>query len=288
MMTVTQKSILLAGATPRRMAYYEWGDISNPDTVLCVHGLTRNGRDFDFLARALEGNFRVIAPDLAGRGKSDRLLNPMDYHPGTYLSDILQLLTHLRIARVHWVGTSLGGIVGMTAAAMYPLIIHSLVLNDIGSIIAKEGLARIARYATHPPAFKTADEAEHYLRGIFAPFGIRTQDQWNHLFEHSLDRLPSGEFFPAYDPRIVEPMRIQTQDYSMITDVDLSGLWQPIMCPVLLYRGSQSDILRKDTAHTMAEKPEVTLIEWEGIGHAPSLMDDAHITGIRHFLGQDS
>ncbi|MFO1241920.1 MAG: alpha/beta hydrolase [Rickettsiales bacterium] len=275
----------LSGLGTHRLSYLDWNEASPGIPVLCMHGLTRNSHDFDYIAKALSYEHRVIAVDTAGRGKSEWLANKLDYHYGTYLADAMALLDELHINEVIWIGTSMGGILGMMAAGMYPERIKALVLNDVGKLVPKEGLQRISTYAGKAHTFKTKQEAESYLKDIFRTFGISNEQQWAHLIQYSLMETPEGYSF-ACDPDILLPLAHQTDWFKLMQDVDLSLIWQAVQCPVLLLRGKDSDILREDTAKEMAEDKgkNVTLIEFQGVGHAPALLDDGQISAVVDWL----
>lgn len=269
----------LGGMGTHRIAYLDWNRETPGIPVLCMHGLTRNGHDFDYLAKALSPGCRIIAPDMAGRGKSEWLGNKLDYHYGTYLADTMALLDHLGIKTVHWVGTSMGGILGMMAAGMYPERVKSLVLNDVGKLVPATGLKRISSYAGSAQQFTTKEEAESFLKDIFKTFGISSEDHWQHMLHYTLMQKADGTFTFACDPDILLPLAQQTDWFKMLQDVDLSFVWQSVACPVLLLRGAESDILLKSTADEMARDSgkKVTLMEFQGVGHAPALLEDGQI-----------
>ncbi len=272
---------LLAGGF-HRLAYEEWGDPDAPP-VVCVHGLTRNSRDFDPLAQALADRFRVICPDLPGRGASDWLADPMLYQAQHYVA----VLGHLLAAvgeEVAWVGTSLGGICGMVLASMPGTPLTRLVLNDIGPFIPVAALARIRAYmlaSTASPimaSFPDIEAVERHLRLVHAPFGPLTDAQWGFLARISARTLPDGRFAMHYDPAIAEPMRD-----TPATDVDIWALWDRIHVPVLAIRGAASDLLLPETLARMQQAGAQALVVPE-TGHAPPLMDPAQIDAIRAFL----
>ena len=262
------------------MRWWEWGP---PDgvPVVCVHGLTRSGRDFDALAQVLgAAGRRVICPDLPGRGASDWLPVPALYQPPTYVTALSHLLARLD-GPVDWVGTSLGGICGMAIAATRGTPIRRLVLNDVGAYIPQEAIARIGEYMALPPeVFPDVATLEAHLRRVHAPFGPLTDDQWRHLAETSARSVEGGVML-HYDPAIAEPICEQDPQ-----PVDMRGLWQLIRQPVLLIRGAESDLLLPDTAGTMAEGAHVRLAEIPGAGHAPALMDPEQIRLVAEFLAQ--
>jgi pimeloyl-ACP methyl ester carboxylesterase len=268
----------------RKLAYTEWGE-AGPDrrTLVCVHGLTRVGRDFDVLAQALSERYRVICPDVAGRGRSDWLADGNLYDFPLYLSDLTVLLARLDVEEVDWLGTSMGGLIGMFMAVQPVTPIRRLILNDVGPKLAGTALARIASYVGYRPLFPDIAAAEAHFRQVHAPFGALTDAQWRHLAETSLRSVPGGFEF-HYDPKIAERFKAAPAD-----DVDLWPVWQMIACPVLAIRGQQSDLLDAETLRRMAaSKPDgrCRIHEVPGCGHAPALMDDQQISLIRDWLEQ--
>lgn len=266
-----------------RVAYGEWlgPEVAGPP-VVCVHGLTRNGRDFDPLARALASRHarRVVCPDVVGRGESDRLSNPDLYGYPQYLADMAVLLARLDADSVDWVGTSMGGLIGMLLAAQPKSPVRRLVMNDVGPLVTKAGLERIAGYVGKDPVFEDMAAAEAYYRLVLAGFGNLTDADWRHLATHGVRTLPDGRFGMAYDPGIAEAFRKQP-----VTDVDLWAVWDMIRCPVLVIRGENSDILTRETAEGMTRRgPKATVVEIEATGHAPGLMDEHQIGLIARFL----
>ncbi len=189
-----------------RMVYYEWGEADNPEVVVCVHGLTRTGRDFDVLAHRLARRFRVVCPDIVGRGLSDWLGPKSDYGIPQYLSDITTLLGKLRPRRLLWVGTSMGGILGMALAAQPGSLIDRLVLNDVGGEIAAAALQRIGSYVGAAHRFASLTQAEAHVRKIHAGFGPLTDAQWRHLTWHSVRQEVDGRWVLRYDPAIAVAM----------------------------------------------------------------------------------
>jgi len=246
--------------------------ITNPQgkhTVLCMHGLTRNARDFDFLSQQLMPDYRIVALDMPGRGLSDSLANPAHYHYGTYVADTFIALEQLGISRVHWVGTSMGGIIGMMVANTAPALLASLTLNDIGCLIPASGLSRILSYAGVVCEFETRSEAEAAMRQNCAPFGIPSEMHWQHLLTHGITQQ-AGKFRFAYDPLITASFPKNTP----LEDVNLWPLWDKVKAiPTLLLRGESSDILTRETASLMqAQHSQLRFEEISGCGHAPSLM----------------
>jgi pimeloyl-ACP methyl ester carboxylesterase len=263
-----------------RLAYWEWSGPSGARTVICAHGLTRNGRDFDALAEALSVQRRVVCPDFPGRGQSPWLADPADYGYPLYLADMAALIARLDVADIDWVGTSMGGLVGMALAAQPGSPIRRLVINDIGPLIAKEGLARIGSYVGRDPSFRDAGELEVTLRQVAASFGPLSDAQWHHLAAIGTRHKPDGSLGFAYDPHIGDAFRNAPAE-----DIDLWSQWDRISCPTLVLRGAQSDLLRAADAGAMTRRgPKARLVEFPGIGHAPALMADDQIAAIRDFL----
>ena len=264
-----------------RIAYLEWGDPRNKDVLVCVHGLARSSRDFDELARALCGHFRVACPDLAGRGDSDRLADPALYVVPQYVSDMVTLIARLDAESVNWVGTSLGGLVGMALAAQAGSPIKRLFLNDVGPVIAKVALERIASYLGQTPAFNAIEEAEKYIRAVSASFGPHTEAQWRFLTETFVRKDAQGKWRAHYDPRIADEYKrtLPTQD------IELWYLYDAIRCPTMVLRGAQSDLLSSQTVEAMTRRgPKAKVVEIAGVGHAPTLLNPDQIAIVRDFL----
>ncbi len=267
----------LLGGRFYRLAWTAWGDRAAP-CVICVHGLTRNGRDFDVLAQALSDRFHVVCPDLPGRGRSEWLAEPSLYQPMSYVQALSHLLAELG-GEVAWLGTSLGGICGMVVASMQGNPVSRLLLNDIGRFIPRAALARIGDYiGTVPARFADLAAVERYLRQVHAPFGKLTDAQWRHLALHSARALPDDGLALHYDPAIAVPILATAP-----ADQDLSAWWSAVAAPRMIIRGADSDLLDAATFAAMAEDGVQTL-EIEGAGHAPALMDSASIAAVRRFL----
>ena len=264
-----------------RLHVTEWGAPEAAATALCVHGLTRNGRDFDWLARALaETGTRVACPDVVGRGQSDWLRDPAAYDFAQYMADSTVLLAHLGAEEVDWIGTSMGGLIGMMMAALPDSPIRRLVLNDVGPFIPAAALEVIGAYVGSNPHFADLAAAEAYFREIYAPFGALSDQMWRHIAAHSTTSAPAGGRRLRYDPAIGAPF----QDRK-IEDVDLWPLWDKITCPVLVLRGAQSDLLLAETAREMTKRgPRARVVEIPGCGHAPSLMVEDQIAVILDWL----
>jgi len=263
-----------------RVSYLEWGDPRNRDVLVCVHGLTRNGRDFDDLARALCGRFRVVCPDVAGRGDSDRLADPMLYVLPQYLADMVTLVARLDVEAVSWVGTSMGGLIGMALAAQQGTPIRRLVLNDAGPVVSLASLQRIGSYIGNTPVFGTIEQAEEYVRRICAPFGPHGEAQWRQLTEVWMKKAEDG-WRPNYDPRIADVFRATMPD----KDLELWPVYDAVRCPTLVLRGELSDLLSRQTTLEMAKRgPKASVFEVKGVGHAPTLMHPDQIAPVRDFL----
>jgi pimeloyl-ACP methyl ester carboxylesterase len=263
------------------MAYLEWGDPENERVLVCVHGLTRCARDFDALAAALSGHYRVVCPDVAGRGDSEWLADPMHYQLAQYVGDMVTLIARLDVEGVHWLGTSMGGLIGMALAAQPGTPVRKLVINDAGPVIAKASLERIAAYVGLAPVFPDAAAAEKYFRVVHATFGPHTDAEWRFLAEVALRKSAGGGLRLHYDPRIAEPFRASMPD----KDMELWPLWDAIRCPTLVLRGAQSDLLTRDTCDQLARRgPEARVVEIPGVGHAPTLMHADQIDILREYL----
>jgi pimeloyl-ACP methyl ester carboxylesterase len=280
-MTPRQHSLryLLAGAF-YRMAWTEWGP-ADGTPVVCVHGVTRSGRDFDPLAQSLaERGHRVLCPDLPGRGASEWLRDPMLYSPATYVVALAHMLACIE-GPVDWVGTSLGGICGMMVAAGEGTPLRRLVLNDVGSRVPAAAAERIAAYMSQNFTFEDMPALEAHLRLVHAPFGSLTDAQWRHLAEHSARQLGDGRIALHYDPDISVPIAKGPKG-----EVDLCPIWLRVAVPTLVLRGALSDILDAETAADMAVRPGVRLVTLPGVGHAPALMDPAQIAVVAEFLAR--
>jgi pimeloyl-ACP methyl ester carboxylesterase len=280
-MSSIENSYLSLGAHGfHKIVYSEWGRRDNGRVVVCVHGLTRNGHDFDFLCDVLQSDFRLACPDLPGRGRSHWLPVPAEYRPPVYMTDLAGLIARLDVEQVDWIGTSLGGLLGMMLASQPNSPIRKLVINDIGAFVAKAALQRICGYVGADPSFADLMEVEAYLRDIHSPFGPLTDAHWKHIARHSARHDPAGGFRLHYDPALAAAFK-----EGFDNDVDLWPVWELVKCPVLILRGAESDILLKETAEEMLTRgPASQLIEFPGIGHAPTLMDPAQIAAVREWL----
>ena len=270
----------LLGGGFHTLAWTEWGPPEGRP-VICVHGLTRSGRDFDALAAALAGQGRrVLCPDLPGRGASDWLPDAKLYVPPSYVVALAHLLARLD-GEVDWVGTSLGGICGMLVCAGEGHPIRRLVLNDIGSRVPAEATIRIAEYMKRDFAFDDLAGLEAHLRKVHAPFGPLTDAEWHHLAATSARRRRDGRIVLHYDPRIREPFAAASAE-----PIDLSVVWDRVRVPTLVIRGAESDVLDAETAADMSHRRGVKLVTLPGIGHAPALMAADQIGLVTGFLAQ--
>jgi pimeloyl-ACP methyl ester carboxylesterase len=260
------------------LAYHEEGGGSGPP-VFCVHGLTRNARDFDAVIAALKPHRRVIAVDVAGRGDSAWLSDKSHYAVPVYAQQLLGLLDQLDCPQVDWIGTSMGGLIGMTVAAVQPQRIRRFVINDIGPFIPKAALARIAAYMKVEHAWPDLAAAERHFRTNHAPFGPLTDAQWRHLTETSVRPGPNGGLVPAYDPAMADVFKAVEP-----ADINLWSQWGAIKQPVLVLRGADSDLLLRPTALGMVARGDVALAEFAGMGHAPSLLPDDQLAVVSKFL----
>jgi len=267
-----------------RMAYWEWGDAANPKVLVCVHGLTRQGRDFDTLARAMTGEYRVVCPDVVGRGESDWLKNPASYAIPAYVADMVTLLARLDARELHWVGTSMGGLIGMGLAALPESPIRRLVLNDVGPAIEYAALARIGTYVGAPARWKSLDEAADALRAISLGFGPHTREEWLALTRPQLVADGDG-WKPHYDPAIATAFKAVTPELAAAGEAMLWQSYDAIRCPTLVLRGAESDLLSRATALAMAQRgPRARVHEVTGTGHAPTLVHADQVAVVRDFL----
>jgi pimeloyl-ACP methyl ester carboxylesterase len=267
-----------------RMAYWEWGDAANPKVLVCVHGLARQGRDFDTLAKSLSAEYRVVCPDVVGRGQSDWLADPMGYNIPAYVADMVTLLARLDAQTVHWLGTSMGGLIGIGLASLAGTPVSRLVLNDVGPVVEWAALQRIGTYLGQPAHWASLDEAADALWAISQSFGPHSREQWLALTRPQLK--PDGEGFkPHYDPAIAVPFRLITPELAKAGEAALWAGYDQVRCPTLLIRGAESDLLSPATAQAMTERgPRARLVQLPGIGHAPTLVAAEQVHLVREFL----
>ena len=267
-----------------RMAYWEWGDAANPKVLVCVHGLSRQGRDFDTFAQAMCAEYRVVCPDVVGRGQSDWLKNAASYAIPVYVADMVTLLARLAASEVHWVGTSMGGLIGLGLAALAESPIRKLVLNDVGPAIEYAALARIGTYLGLPSHWTSVDEAADALLAISRSFGPHTRDEWLALTRAQLKADGDG-FKPHYDPAIAVPFRAVTPELAAAGEGMLWQAYDALKVPTLVLRGAESDLLSRATADAMAQRgPRARVHEVDGVGHAPTLVHADQIAVVRDFL----
>lgn len=288
------------------MAYWEWGDKHNPDVVLCVHGLTRTGRDFDVLAQSLSSRYRVVCPDVVGRGLSDRLTQPMFYAVPQYTSDMVTLIGRLQPQRLSWVGTSMGGLIGLAyagilaasqshAPALLParmttalppsgMRLDRLVLNDVGPHIEPASLVRIGQYVGEPVSFASFESAVAYVKQMAASFGPHTAEQWAALTQHTYIEQ-NGKWVKHYDLALAEPFKAMTPESAAQGEAILWSAFDSISCPTLIVRGNDSDLLSEQTlVQMLSRNPNAQAFRVAGVGHAPTLMADDQVQHIQTFL----
>lgn len=267
-----------------RMAYWEWGDPGNPRVLVCVHGLARQGRDFDTLAQALCQHYRVVCPDVVGRGRSDWLRDATGYQIPAYVADMVTLLARLNAKTLHWVGTSMGGLIGLGLAALPDTPIERLVLNDVGPTIEPVALQRIGTYLGQPAHWASEEQAADALWAISQSFGPHTREQWLALSRPQL-RPDGAGFKPHYDPGIALLFRAVTPELARAGEAMLWASYDAIRCPTLLLRGAESDLLTRATAQAMAQRgPRARVHEFPGVGHAPTLVAPDQVAVVRDFL----
>ncbi|HYC25795.1 MAG TPA: alpha/beta hydrolase [Roseiarcus sp.] len=279
-MPIEQNLKCLGPSGFHRVTYVDWSPGSDAPTLLCVHGLTRNAKDFDVFAEALSDRHRVVCPDMPGRGRSDYLKSSAEYGMPVYLADMAALIARLNVESVDWLGTSMGGFIGMMMAAQPGNPVRRLVLNDVGPFMPKAAVERISSYIGLDPVFPSLEAMEQALRVVYATLGPMSDAQMRRMTENSARRQPDGSYGFAYDPRIAEPIKTVAP-----ADVDLWRMWDAIKCPVLLLRGARSDVVTRETAVEMTKRgPKAQLVEFEGIGHAPALLSADQIGAVRAFL----
>ena len=271
-----------------RMAYWEWGDPANDRVLVCAHGLSRQGRDFDTLAQALSDRYRVVCPDVVGRGQSDWLADPMGYQIPAYVADMVTMLARLDANEVHWVGTSMGGLIGMGLASLPQSPIKRLVLNDVGPTIQAEAILRIGTYLGLPMRWPSLEQAADYMLSISKGFGTHTREQWLALTRPMLrpdDAANGAGLKQHYDPAIAVPFKAITPEMAAVGQAALWRSYDAIACPTLLLRGADSDLLTRDTAQEMTRRgPKARLHEFAGVGHAPMLVVAEQVAIVEEFL----
>ena len=267
-----------------RMAYWEWGDPANRRVLVCAHGLSRQGRDFDTLAAGLADTYRVVCPDVVGRGQSDWLADPMGYAIPAYVADMVTLLARLDAEQLDWVGTSMGGLIGLGLAALPGSPMRRLVLNDVGPVIEPVSLQRIGTYLGAPVRWDSVDAAADAMWAISQGFGPHTRKQWLALTRPQLKPDGTG-FKPHYDPAIAVPFRAITPEMAQAGQAALWHAYDSLKLPTLLLRGAASDLLSPATADEMTRRgPRARLHVFDGVGHAPTLVQADQREVVREFL----
>lgn len=276
-----------------RMAYKEWGDPANPHVLVCVHGVTRVADDFDALARALCDRYRVVCPDVVGRGRSGRLRDPSYYTVPQYVADMVTLVARITgnnganngDEHVHWFGTSMGGLIGMILASFEDSPITKLVLNDIGPVLDPVAMARIGDYIGQDLRFPSFEAGAAFVREVSSAFGPHSDEQWHKLASDVLVQVPGGEWTRHYDPGLAKPFAAITPERARQDEVQLWAAYDAIRCPTLLVRGELSDLLSRATAEEMTRRgPKPELVELAGVGHAPTFVQPDQIALARRFL----
>ncbi len=267
-----------------QVRYVEWGDPDNDRVLMCVHGLARCGRDFDPLARHLAGQFRVVCPDVVGRGESDWLRDPKFYGLPQYCADIVTLIARLDVEKVSWVGTSMGGLIGIGLAGLPQSPVGRFVINDVGPRIEPGALARIGSYVGQPIRFSSLEDAVAYNKQVAAGFGMRNDEEWRAITAPTIKRDGDGYVY-RYDPGIAAPFKTSTPEAVVAGEKVLWSLYDAIACPTLLLRGEKSDLLTLETAAEMQQRgPKAKLVTIPGVGHAPMFFDPAQIQVVADFL----
>lgn len=268
-----------------RMAYTEWGDPDNPRVLVCVHGLTRSGRDFDRVAAALGDVYRVVCPDVVGRGRSDRLPDPNRYIVPQYVADMVTLIARLNVDTVDWFGTSMGGLIGMALAGLPGSPVRKLLVNDIGPHIEPEALVRIGGYVGQSVKFASLDEGIEHAAALASTFGPLTADEWREINTPLIRQREDGAWEFVYDPAIAVPFSASTPEAGSAAEAAFWQLFAAIEGPVLVVRGEQSDLLSRETVARMVEcGRRVASTEIPGVGHAPAFLDPAQIAVARQFF----
>ena len=268
-----------------RMAYWEWGDAHNPRVLVAVHGLTRQGRDFDALARHLADRYRVVCPDVVGRGESDWLQDPSGYGLPQYVADMVVLLARLNVPQVDWVGTSMGGLIGMAIASLPNSPVRRLVLNDVGPTLEWQALSRIASYVGQTMQFADEATAARALRAVSLGFGDFSDEAWLALNRPMFRSEAGGGVRLHYDPRIAQNLQALTPALANAGEVQLWDAYDRLRLPTLVLRGADSDLLTPETATAMAARgPKARVVTLPGVGHAPLLDRPGQIAPVEGFL----
>lgn len=280
------------GATPagfHQIAYREYGDKKNP-CIIAVHGLTRNAYDFHALGCQLQGEYRFIAVDMPGRGQSDPLRDPAYYTYYQYANDLISLISRLDVTECYWVGTSMGGLLGMILASLPGSPIRKLILNDIGPFVSHDVIQRIRRYAGVEVKTPTRAELEAIAHEIYAPFGPISQENWRKVMDHNIRELEDGTFTFAYDCRVTQQF---DTELSTAQNTDPKGnltfwpYWDALTCDVMVIHGAQSDLLTRSILDKMASRgPQFHYHCVKEAGHAPWLLDPSLLDEIHRWLNR--
>lgn len=272
-----------------RVAYKEWGDPHNPKVLVCVHGVTRVGDDFDHLARALCDRYRVVCPDIAGRGRSERLRDPSHYVIPQYVADMVTLIARVTAPgdarEVHWFGTSMGGLIGMMLASLEGTPVSRMLVNDIGPVLDQGAMQRIGEYIGQDIRFPSFEAGAEYVKAVSMSFGPHTEEEWFKLSSDVLRQEPDGQWVRHYDLGLAQPFKAITPERAASDEAQLWAAWDAIRCPTLLVRGEHSDLLSRETAAEMtARGPKPRLVEIPGVGHAPTFIQTSQIAIAREFF----
>lgn len=266
---------------PHHIFYKEWGDSSNPNVLLCAHGLTRNSGDFDYLCRKMEDQYHIVCPDMPGRGQSDWLAKD-EYHYTVYIADAIALIARLGAKKIDWIGTSMGGLMGMILAAQPNTPIRKLVINDAGPAMSRETQISIGKYAGNDDRFNTFEEVVAYFKNLYSTWGKVSDEHWVNLARQSSRQLPDGIFSLAYDPAIVAPLK---ENLDALQDVSVWPIYEAVQIPMLLLHGTESTILSSNLVEEMKQRNKnLEVIDFPGIGHAPSLTEESQVELIRTWL----
>lgn len=275
----------LSPAGLHKMAYKEWGDPRNPKVLVCVHGIARVSDDFDNMARAMCQEYRIVCPDVVGRGRSDWLRDKQHYQVTQYVADMVTLLARVDARTVHWFGTSMGGLIGMGLASLKDSPVSKLVLNDVGPALNPVALRRIGEYIGQDVHFATFEEGEHYIRDISKPFGPHTNEEWRKLASDVLRQDKDGKWIRHYDPSLSVSLKAATPESTRGAEAMLWMAYDAISCPTLLVRGAESDLVTPELAQAMTERgPKAKVVELPGVGHAPTFVHADQIDIVRDFL----
>lgn len=266
-----------------KISYIEHGDSENPNVIVCAHGLTRNAHDFDKLAGALKDKFRIIAISYPGRGDSDYFANKKHYNYQVYVKESLLFLKKMGIDRPIWIGTSMGGLIGMAMASLKKDIFKAMILNDIGPYMRAEVLVKIRKYAGQSTSFESFSRAKEHLKLIYAGFGILDEEDWDDMTKHSFEVREEGRYYMRYDPEIIGGIQVKAEAPK---DVNLWAMWKKISCPLMVVHGIKSDILELSTVNEMKKTKDFHLHTVHYAGHAPALVTEDQIEAIKTWVNQ--